>query len=99
MSIVTRSAPDPKWDSDFPEDSLPRGEATEVLDHPEDWQGEARGGQRSHYWVTDPVAVKWHDCTTCRAIIGPGDPYRRTAIPCHTHWVIWKECWLCLPGT
>lgn len=48
-----------------------------------------------HYWRTDPVARRWHDCSACRAIIGPGDPYHREAIPMHTHVLVWKACARC----
>ena len=54
-------------------------------------------------WVTNPVANTWHDCTTCRDIIGKGDPYHREAIltrPDNTGdprgtVVVLKECKKC----
>lgn len=80
---------------------LPPLEISENLEdgpEPEDDREPGRGGGGQWSWTTDPVARTWHDCSACRGIIGRGDPYRRVAVPMHTHWIVTKECWTCCPA-
>jgi hypothetical protein len=83
------------------EDRPSSGPAPEVLDHPEDW---AEDTLTAGNWTGPHVARKWHDCSLCRDIIGPGDPYLRQAVlvspngTCRGRFVIvTKLCCDCMP--
>jgi hypothetical protein len=88
--------PEPEWD-----DNPPLAPVPEILDHPEDWtEGRITAGN----WTGPHVARKWHDCSLCRDIIGPGDPYLRQAVLVDPgHWrdrsvTVTKLCCACQPN-
>lgn len=80
-------AGDDVWD--LPPISTQQGD-TEELNGVTGW-----GSGKVHYWRSDPVARTWHDCSSCRDIIGKGDPYHREAIPMHTQVLVFKQCCKC----
>lgn len=63
---------EPEWD-----DVPARVSPFTVLDTPEDEGTADRGGWS---WGREYRANRWHDCTGCRDIIGPGDHYLREAV-------------------
>ena len=68
--------------------------------------------QWSYHFTEVRTARRYHSCTGCRSDIGPGDTYKRSAIPpwgwedidergefarySVGHWTVTKRCYACV---